>query len=62
MLEFGKEVLLIKDYTFMDYFISLQNSLALKLTAIRDASRALVSGGGDSRILLEQLVCKLTSR
>lgn len=38
------------------------NSLALKLTAIRDASRALVSGGGDSRILLEQLVCKLTAR
>jgi DNA polymerase III delta subunit len=38
------------------------NSLAMKLTAIRDASRALVSGGGDSRILLEQLVCKLTAR
>ena len=35
------------------------NLLAEKLTAIRDANRALVSGGGDSRILLEQLVCKL---
>ena len=35
---------------------------AVKLTAIRDASRALVSGGGNSRILLEQLVCKLTER
>ena len=35
--------------------------LAMKLTAIRDACRGLVSGGGDSRILLEQLVCKLCS-
>lgn len=35
------------------------NALALKLTAIRNASRALVSGGGDSRILLEMLVTKL---
>ena len=35
------------------------NALAIKLTAIRDASRALVSGGGDSRILLEMLVAKL---
>ena len=35
------------------------NMLAEKLTAIRDANRALVSGGGDNRILLEQLVCKL---
>ena len=35
------------------------NHLAEKITAIRDANRALVSGGGDSRILLEQLVCKL---
>lgn len=34
-------------------------ALAEKLTAIRDANRALVSGGGDNRILLEQLVCKL---
>lgn len=38
------------------------SGLAVKLTAIRDASRALVSGGGNSRILLEQLVCKLTGR
>lgn len=37
------------------------SALAEKLTAIRDANRALVSGGGDSRILLEQLVCKLCS-
>lgn len=35
------------------------NMLAEKLSAIRDANRALVSGGGDNRILLEQLVCKL---
>jgi len=26
---------------------------------IRDTYRKLVSGGGDNRILLEQLVCKL---
>lgn len=35
------------------------NELAEKLTFIRDAYRALVSGGGDSRILLEQLITKL---
>ena len=34
-------------------------ALAEKLTLIRDASRALVSGGGDSRIILEQLTLKL---
>ena len=33
--------------------------LAEKLTLIRDVYRKLVSGGGDNRILLEQLVCKL---
>ena len=36
--------------------------LAEKLTDIRDASRRLVSGGGNSRIILEQLALKLTSR
>ena len=37
------------------------NELAEKLTLIRDASRALVSGAGNSRIILEQLVLRLTS-
>ncbi|MBQ7206968.1 MAG: DNA polymerase III subunit delta [Lentisphaeria bacterium] len=36
--------------------------LAEKLTAIRDASRALVSGGGDRRIILEQLTLKLAAK
>ncbi|MBR7120094.1 MAG: DNA polymerase III subunit delta [Lentisphaeria bacterium] len=35
--------------------------LAEKISYIRDASRALVSGAGNSRIILEQLVLKLTS-
>lgn len=35
--------------------------LAEKLTLIRNASRALVSGAGNSRIILEQLVLRLTS-
>ena len=34
-------------------------ALADKLTLIRNVYRKLVSGGGDNRILLEQLVCKL---
>ena len=34
-------------------------ALAEKLTLIRNANRALVSGGGDSRIILEQLTIKL---
>lgn len=34
-------------------------SLAAKLTLIRDANRALVSGGGDAGIILEQLTLKL---
>ena len=37
-------------------------SLAANITAIRDASRSLVSGGGDSRMLLEQLILKLCRR
>lgn len=36
--------------------------LAEKLTAVRDASRALVSGGGDKRIILEQLTLKLAKK
>ena len=36
--------------------------LAEKLTAIRNASRALVSGGGDKRIVLEQLTLKLAAK
>ena len=36
--------------------------LADKLTLIRDASRALVSGSGNARIILEQLILRLTSR
>ena len=36
--------------------------LAEKLTAIRNAARALVSGGGDKRIILEQLTLKLTAK
>ncbi|MBE6387190.1 MAG: DNA polymerase III subunit delta [Lentisphaeria bacterium] len=35
--------------------------LAEKLSLIRDASRSMVSGGGNSRITLEQLVLKLTA-
>jgi DNA polymerase-3 subunit delta len=35
--------------------------LAEKLSLIRDASRALVSGAGDTRIILEQLVLRLTA-
>ncbi len=34
-------------------------SLAAKLTLIRDANRALVSGGGDAKIILEQLTLNL---
>ena len=34
-------------------------SLAAKLTLIRNANRALVSGGGDAGIILEQLTLKL---
>ena len=34
-------------------------AIASKLTLIRDTGRALVSGGGDPRILLEQLTLKL---
>ncbi|MBR7131621.1 MAG: DNA polymerase III subunit delta [Lentisphaeria bacterium] len=34
-------------------------AIAGKLTLIRNANRALVSGGGDSRIILEQLTLKL---
>ena len=34
-------------------------ALAAKLTMIRDANRALVSGGGDPRIILEELTRKL---
>ena len=34
-------------------------SLASKLTLIRNANRALVSGGGDAKIILEQLTLKL---
>ncbi len=34
-------------------------ALAAKLELIRNASRALVSGGGESRIIMEQLVLKL---
>ncbi len=36
-----------------------EERLAGKLTLIRDAARALVSGGGDRRIILEQLTLKL---
>ena len=39
-----------------------EKELAEKLTAIRNACRALVSGGGDTRIVLEQLTVKLASR
>lgn len=35
------------------------SAIAQKLTLIRNASRDLVSGGGDSRIILEQLTIKL---
>ncbi len=34
-------------------------ALAARLSAVRDAGRALVSGGGDSRIILERLVLSL---
>lgn len=37
------------------------NDAARNLTLIRDTSRALVSGGGTPKILLEQLTIKLTS-
>ena len=36
--------------------------LAGNLEAVRNASRALVSGGGEPRIILEQLVLRLTAR
>ena len=36
--------------------------LARDLEAVRNASRALVSGGGEPRIILEQLVLRLTAR
>ena len=36
--------------------------LAEKLSAIRDAYRALVSGGGETRIILEQLTFKLAKK
>jgi hypothetical protein len=36
-------------------------AIARKLTLIRNASRALVSGGGKPRIILEQLTIKLCS-
>lgn len=36
--------------------------LARNLELVRNANRALVSGGGDRRIVLEQLVLKLTAR
>ncbi len=36
--------------------------LVKALDAIRDASRALVSGGGESRIILEQLILSLTGK
>lgn len=36
--------------------------LARNLEAVRDAGRALVSGGGESRIILEQLILRLTAR
>ena len=36
--------------------------LAEKLTAVRDAYRSLVSGGGDTRITMEQLTLKLAAR
>lgn len=36
-------------------------AIAEKLTLIRNASRALVSGGGDSRIILEQLTIALAA-
>ena len=39
-----------------------ENELAEKLTLIRNASRSLVSGGGDSRITLEQLTLNLTGK
>lgn len=37
-------------------------ALKHKITLIRDAARALVSGGGDRRIILEQLTLKLTRK
>ena len=36
--------------------------LAFKLNALRDAARKLVSGGGDKRIIMEQLVIQLTEK
>ena len=36
--------------------------LARDLELVRNAARALVSGGGDRRMVLEQLVLKLTMR
>ena len=36
--------------------------LARRLSMVRSAALALVSGGGEPRIVLEQLTCKLTRR
>ena len=36
--------------------------LIRNLELVRNANRALVSGGGDRRIILEQLIIKLTRR